>query len=186
MMKDNKKSRWDDLESWLKSDQTHLSRNEPDPVEKPAEIIDPDGLPRELSVPASSLEPMGFLMQFREGVRQNEMIAEALKAQREAQLTVLKYLLQQAVAAKNAQTNLIARRYLMELDDLFLQAQQQFELRHLEQKVELITDVTDRIVTWIDSVRSRDWPESLINRTIDQFLALREQVVNQFLHELGS
>lgn len=176
---------------WKKTEDLILRSSLP-----PAEIDDvPEGAPgAELSVrpamPIAAPIPdakavQGILAKWRSNNLERGAALAALKENYTSQLDVLKHCLTAAARVKKTQADVMAEEYLKELDARHLEVLTEIGLRNKDTREKALLELTDRTVEKLREVQGKDWPEALIEDTIQKLLGLRERLVAEILEELG-
>ncbi len=86
---------------------------------------------------------------------------------------------------KKTQADVLAKEYLSELDARHLEVLTEIGLRNKDTREKALLELTDRTVEKLREVQAKDWPEALIEDTIDKLLGLRQRLVDEILEELG-
>jgi hypothetical protein len=127
----------------------------------------------------------GFLMEWRKNNLDRKTAIQAITAQYNSQLDILKYQLQKAVTVSNARADRIAEEFLQKLDSEHIQILKDLGLRNAETRASGLIEVRDMIASKLREVQGKDWPKPLLDRTIDDLLALESRVAGEMLRELG-
>jgi hypothetical protein len=184
---DNEKKKTD----WKKTEDLILRSSLP-----PAEIDDSgeESTGGELSVrpamPIAAPIPdakavQGILAQWKSNNLERSAALAALKENYSSQLDVLKHCLTAAARVKKTQADVMAEEYLKELDARHLEVLTEIGLRNKDTREKALLELTDRTVEKLREVQGKDWPEALIEDTIQKLLGLRERLVAEILEELG-
>jgi hypothetical protein len=144
-------------------------------------------VPSAIAVPLPDTEtPRGILMRWKRSQIDRQTALKAIQAQYEAQLDALRYQLRKAVSVSHAKADLIANEYLKKLDSEHLEILKDLGLRNAETRATALIEVRDMIVDKLKEVQTKNWPESMMNRTIDDLLALEQRVCAEMMKELGA
>jgi hypothetical protein len=150
---------------------------------------DPDNsiVPKAVSVPLPDTDtPRGILMQFRRNQIDRRTALKAIQAQYDAQLDALRYQLQKAVSVSNARADRIAEEFLKKLDSEHLEVLKDLGLRNAETRATALIQVRDMIAAKLKEVQTKNWPQQLLDRTIDDLVDLEKRVCAEMMKELGS
>ena len=185
--KQESKKDWSRVESVL---------NEKAPKPVPAELV-PSGdaatLPLEKSdVPTPLVVPrpdlmagQGIIARLKANQVGRKAALEQLQVQYNGQLEILKESISQAVKVHKTRVGVAAEEYLRTLDSKHLELLTQLGMRNAATRWKAVTDLTDMAVAKISEVEGKDWPQRLIDDTIEKIFALRERVATEIMKELG-
>lgn len=137
-----------------------------------------------LSIPRC--EPRGILMQWKKDAIDRQTALQAIQSQYDAQLEALRYQLTKAVTVSNAQVDCIAEEFLKKLDSEHLEVLKEFGLKNLDTRSNALIEVRDIIAAKLREVQGKSWPQSLVERTIDDLLDLEKRICAEMMRELGA
>lgn len=82
--------------------------------------------------------------------------------------------------------DLQAEEYLKSLDAQHLEVLGQLGIRNAVTRWKAIMELNDMAVAKIKEVQEKQWPESLIDETIGQILAVKNRVAAEVMREFGA
>jgi hypothetical protein len=186
---DSNKTDWSRVEARVKAKQG-LS---PGSSQVPSPITYGEGDPDHSIVPASINLPTpetdsqrGILHQWRLNKIDRKTALEAIQARYDAQLDALRYQLQKAVTVSNARADRIAEEFLKKLDAEHMEVLTDLGLRNAANRADALIKVREMIVSKLCEVQSKNWPQSLLDRAIDDILELERRVCAEMMKELGT
>jgi hypothetical protein len=97
----------------------------------------------------------------------------------------LRYQLRKAVSVSNARADRIAEEFLKKLDSEHLQVLKELGLRNAETRADGLIKVRDMIAAKLMEVQTKNWPQLLVERAVDDLLDLERRVCGEMLKELG-
>ena len=179
---------WSLVESVINSDK--LATTEIGKAAGPSERVlvptEHSSVPVALTIPApSSDESRGILVQWKAKQLGRRAALEAVAAQYESKLEILKHTLTEAVHVQKTRVDVAAKEYLERLDAQHLELLAQFGMRNAATRWKAVTDLTDMAVAQFKEVQGKEWPEWLVKDTIAKIFALRERVAGEIMKELG-
>jgi hypothetical protein len=99
----------------------------------------------------------------------------------EAQLEVSKHQLKRAVELKIKETDADIERLLTDISRRHLQYLTEMGLRNSEQREEALEQLSDQTAARIKRLQGKDWPESLIEQTINGVIELHQRFFDKIL-----
>lgn len=130
-------------------------------------------------------ETGGFLERLQKGQIDRRTAVSEFRERCNVQLETLRFQLRKALSVSNARADLVAEEYLKGLDAEHLEVLAGLGLRNTRTRAESLKAVTDMIVQQMKEVQEKDWPEALIDSTLDELLTLRERTCAELMRELG-
>ena len=186
---DSNKTDWSRVEARIKAKQG-LS---PGFKQIPSPITHGEGDPDHPIVPASinlptpeTDSPRGILHQWKLNRIDRKTALEAIQARYDAQLDALRYQLQKAVTVSNARADRIAEEFLKKLDAEHMEVLTDLGLRNAATRADALIKVREMIASKLSEVQSKNWPQSLLDRAIDDILELERRVCAEMMKELGT
>lgn len=173
---------------------TRLTRSTQPPAEPQAAEAELIPGQTELTAAPSSLEvPLpdinakeGFLTRYQMKSIDRRTAVKEFQERCDAQLDALRFQLRRAVTVSNARADLVAEEYLKGLDAEHLEILAGLGLRNTKTRAEGLKAVNDMIVDQMKDVQGKDWPQALIDQTIDDLLELRRKASEELMRELGN
>ncbi len=184
----DRRADWSLAESVLNSEKlpTCELRNGVGPCERQLVPAEHSSVPVALTIPApTSDESQGILVQWKAKQLGRKAALEAVAAQYESKLEILKHTLTEAVHVQKTRVDVAAKEYLERLDAKHLELLAQFGMRNAATRWKAVTDLTDMAVVQVRQVQGKEWPEPLVKDTISKIFALRERVAGEIMKELG-
>jgi hypothetical protein len=151
----------------------------------PAHSITPAAISVPVSLPDSDTA-RGILMQWQKNKIDRKTALEAIQVQYDAQLDALRFQLRKAVSVSNARADRIAEEFLNKLDSEHLQILKDLGLRNAETRASALIEVREMIAAKLSEVQTKNWPQPLLERTIDDLLDLEKRVCAEMMKELGA
>ena len=183
-----RKRDWTRVESIIGAGKTPPPQSEPRAV-SPEDALVPI---EQFDVPSPVLNflpdssgSQGILVKWRAKQLSRKAALEALEIQYNSQLDVLKDRLAQTGKVEKTRVAVRAEEYIKILDAKHLEVLSQLGMRNAATRWKAVEDLTDMAVAKINEVQEKNWPDSLINETIDEILALRKRVATEIMKELG-
>jgi len=99
----------------------------------------------------------------------------------EAQLKVSKHQLQKAVELKIKETDADVERLLTDISRKHLEYLTEMGLRNSDQREEALERLSDQTATRIKRLQSKDWPEMLMEQTINGVIELHQRFFDKIL-----
>lgn len=130
--------------------------------------------------------PSGILSQFKANLIKRRSAMAALQTHYDSQLDVLSHTLARAGQVEKSRADVVAEEYLKELDAKHLEVLAELGMRNKETRERALIALTDQTVIKVREVMSKDWPEELIQETLQELFTLRKRVIAEILRELGS
>jgi hypothetical protein len=141
----------------------------------------------EITVPLPDTDaPRGILLQWQKSQIDRATALQAIQAQYDAQLDALRYHLRKAVSVSNARADRIAEEFLKKLDAEHIKVLADLGMRNAETRASALIEVREMIAAKLKEVSTRNWPQTLVDRTIDDLLDLEKRVSSEMMKELGS
>lgn len=186
---DDQKTDWTLAESVLNSDSAQSAvSSEIARSLKTAELVPATdvGLPAalNLSVPAEETS-RGILMKFRERKISRKAALKALEASYNSQLDALNHSLVKAVQVQKTRADVVADEYLKELDARHMAVMDELGLRNIETRAQTLLKLTDQTVAKVKEVQERDWPQPMIEETVNELFKLRKRFIAEMMKEAG-
>jgi hypothetical protein len=182
---EKKKTDWEKTEALIRRTSLTPAEREGAPEEPSAQVpVVRDSMAVGHPIPdAKALQ--GILAQWKANTLERRAALDAMKENYASQLTVLKHCLTAVAKVKKSQADVLAREYLSELDARHLEVLTEIGLRNKDTREKALLELTDRTVEKLREVQAKDWPEALIEDTIQKLLGLRERLLAEILEELG-
>ena len=186
---DDQKTDWTLAESVLNSDSAQSAvSSEIARSMKTAELVPTTdvGLPvaLNLSVPAEETS-RGILMKFRERKISRKAALKALEASYNSQLDALNHSLVKAVQIQKTRADVVADEYLKELDARHMAVMDELGLRNIETRAQTLLKLTDQTVAKVKEVQGKDWPQPMIEETVNELFKLRKRFIAEMMKEAG-
>jgi hypothetical protein len=157
------------------------------PLERQENAPDNPIVPAAIAVRLPDTEaPRGILMQWKRNQIDRKTALHAIQAQYGAQLDALRYQLHKAVTVSNARADRIAEEVLKKLDSEHIEILKDLGLRNAETRATALIEVRDMIAAKLKDVLEKKWPQSLVERTIDDLVDLEKRVCAEMMKELGA
>lgn len=131
-------------------------------------------------------QPLDFIGKLKANAKNRKAVMEALDAHYASQLDGLQAQLAAGLRVQKTKVDLQAEEYLKTLDAKHLEMLGQLGVRNAATRWQAIMELNDLAVTKIKEVQERQWPELLIDETINQILSLRKRVAAEVMKELGA
>lgn len=128
----------------------------------------------------------GVLARYKANKLKRSAALEALEKTYAGQLDVLEHRIIEATRVKKAETHVQAEEYLKELDAQNLEVLAEIGLRNRETRERALIELTERTSATIAEVQEKNWPQALIEDTIEQLFALRRRLIREIMEELGA
>lgn len=100
-----------------------------------------------------------------------------------ARLEVSKHQLKRAVELKIKETDADVERMLTDISRKHLQYLTEMGLRNSEQREEALERLSDQTASRIKRLQAKDWPDSLIEQTINGVIELHQRFFDKILEE---
>lgn len=192
-MDDNKKH--DEKTDWTLAESVLNSDSAQSPVSseiarslKTAQLVPTTdvGLPAvlNLSVPVEDTS-RGILMKFRERKISRKAALRALEASYNSQLDALNHSLVKAVQIQKTRADVVADEYLRELDARAMAVMHELGLRNIETRAQTLLKLTDQTVARVKEVQEKDWPQPMIQETVNELFKLRKRFIAEMMKEAG-
>lgn len=136
--------------------------------------------------PIKSDEPQGILAKFQQGRLSRKASLEAMRLKYDSQIEALSHNLTKACQVEKAKADVMADEYLKELDAQHLLVLSELGLRNKETREKALMKLTQSTVDRLKEVQQMDWPESMIQETIQEILELKKRAVVDIMNELGA
>jgi len=130
--------------------------------------------------------PTGILANFKAGKIKRTVALQALEDNYNTQLDVLKHQLKQAALVKRTQIDVLAEEFLKDLDSRHLAVLTEIGLRNVDTRVKALVDMTDQAALKLREVQAKNWPQQLIDETIQNILLLRTRMMHDLMKELAT
>ena len=102
-----------------------------------------------------------------------------------AQLEVAKHTFEQAARAKKADTEIVTRKFLDELNERYIIHMTQLGLRNVAIRNEALIKLNDQTSATIKEIQESDWPEPLRKKAMDGAMQNYERFFKKVLEEIG-
>ena len=136
-------------------------------------------------LPIQCEDPQSLLAKYQKGRLSRKASLEAMQATYDSRIEVLNHQLMKAVVVEKAKADVLAEKYLKELDSQHLVILSEMGLRNKETREDALMRLTQSTVNRIRELQQMDWPESMIKETFDQILELKKRAVGEIMSELG-
>jgi len=130
--------------------------------------------------------PNTILAQYKAGKLQKKVALQALEENYTAQLEVLKHQLKQASLVRRTQIDVLAEEFLKDLDSRHLAVLNEIGLRNMDTRLNALMELTDQTTQKLREVLAKNWPQSLIDETIQNIDVLRKRMVHDIMKELDA
>ncbi len=159
----------------------------PYPVERAGDESSQPTAATPLVVPHPDTEASrGILFDLKKNKIDRQTALKAIQEQYDAQLDALRYHLRKAVSVSNARADRIAEEYLKQLDAEHIKILKELGLRNAETRADALIQVRDMIAAKLMEVQTKQWPQPLLDRTIDDLVDLEKRVCAEMMKELGT
>lgn len=139
-----------------------------------------------LEVKPESETPEGILAQFQQKRLTRKASLAAMKMRYDQELDALQHRLSKACMVEKARADQMAEEFLKGLDAQHLQVLGELGLKNKETREEVLLKLTESTVERLKEVQNKDWPQSLIEDTINELFKLRKRSVAEIMKEIGS
>ncbi len=102
-----------------------------------------------------------------------------------AQLDATKHQLSEVARVRKAQATVIAEQFIRALDQRHLEYLTSLGLRNLEVRQRALIEVGDQTTAMLRELETRDWPQHLIDKTIQSVVELHARFFEKIMAELG-
>jgi len=174
----DKKTNWDDIERLSKG-----SRKEPNPIE--TQLSQPSPNPNANEIARKSSETEGVIANFKQKKIERRAQLEAVRLRCDGELEALQHKIVKAIVVEKAKADVMAEEFLKELDAQHLKVLSDLGLRNKETREKALIELTESTVQRIREVKDKDWPQFLVEETVNEILALRKRALNEIMDELG-
>jgi len=130
-------------------------------------------------------KPQGIIASYKAGKVQREAVIEYLRTWYSAQLDATKHQLSEVARVRKAQATVIAEQFIRALDQRHLEYLTSLGLRNLEVRQRALIEVGDQTTAMLRELETRDWPQHLIDKTIQSVVELHARFFEKIMAELG-
>jgi F0F1-type ATP synthase membrane subunit b/b' len=131
-------------------------------------------------------QPRDFISKLKANSKNRKAMMEALDAHYASQLDGLRAQLSAGLRVHKTKLDLQAEEYLKSLDAQHLEVLGQLGIRNAATRWKAIMELNDMAVAKIREVQEKQWPESLIDETVSQILAVKNRVAGEVMREFGA
>lgn len=128
-------------------------------------------------------EPDGIIAKYKARAIERKAGVEFLKAWYESQLEVAKHQLKTAVQLKKKESDLEAERFIMDLNRRHLNYLKELEFYNLGERIEAMEKLGDTIAQSMQKISSKDWPQKMIDDTIQGVIDLNKRFFEKIMIE---
>jgi len=174
-----------------KTDWSRVSTSLQPSAAEPNAVVPAQNRPTELAevnaIKVPKMEaPRGILSEFKANHIKRKAAMTALQTHYDGQLDVLTHTLAKVGQVEKSRADVVAEEFLKELDAKHLEVLVELGMRNKQTRERALLELTDQTVRTVRDVMAKDWPEELIQETLQQLFALRKRVIGEILKELGS
>src|SRR5262245_61711215 len=189
-MSDPNKTDWSRVDARIKTKQelSPVPKQVSSPLTRgEIELDDPTAVPESIALSVPETESSrGILHQWKLSKIDKKTALEAVQARYDAQLDTLRYQLRQAVNVSNARADRIADEFLKKLDAEHMEVLTSLGLRNASSRADALIKAREIIAIKLSEIQSKNWPQALVDRTIDDILELERRVCAEMMRELGT
>lgn len=127
--------------------------------------------------------PQGIVSKVQSDRIKSKAGLEFDRAWYDAQLEVSKHQLKRAVELKIKETDADVERLLTDISRRHLQYLTEMGLRNSEQREEALERLADQTAARIKRLQGKDWPDSLIEQTINGVIELHQRFFDKILED---
>jgi translation elongation factor EF-Ts len=152
--------------------------------EKPAKDLDSH---QALEVPQSTIaKPDGAIAQFKHNKLQRKFALQHVEAWYEGQLESARHAVAEAIRVRKAEASKVAEQLLMAIDADHLKYLASLGIRNEGVRGEALTELGDQTNRILKEVESKNWPQKLIEETIEGVIQRHRKFFQRLMQDLGS
>lgn len=156
------------------------------PASSPPSLPPAVAPPTQGSIALPVEQPRDFISKLKANAKNRRAMMEALDAHYASQLDGLRAQLSAGLRVHKSKLDLQAEEYLKSLDAQHLEVLGQLGIRNADTRWKAIMELNEMAVAKIKEVQDKQWPESLIDETIGQILAVKNRVAAEVMREFGA
>ena len=128
-------------------------------------------------------QPEGIIAQYKQKKIERGVSIRLIEAWYETQLEVTKHQLTRAAEVKKKETDFHAERFLAEINRQHLNFLKELEFKNLGERYEALEKLMDKTAKMLAGISTKDWPKSLLDKTIEGVIELNKRFFEKILQE---
>jgi hypothetical protein len=170
---------WSGIETSLKRQAMDVAI----PVARERQVPVPTGL----HAPTDGSErPDGVIAQFKANRVSRRAAMEYLEVWYRAQLEVARHRLSEIARVRRAEATLLAEQFLHGINSQHLEYLTSLGLRNEEVRMRAFIQLSDQTSAALREIQGRDWPQQMVDRTVQAILERQEAFFRKLTQELGA